>query len=227
MGAWEGWDLQALVAEVDGAWSERHPADVDVYKKPFLFYQLALLKKHNVAKVLVVVRRFGKRTQEFVKKSFKGFPIEYEWLDEPLTSARLKVLADRLDDMFFVTRHDRFLPVDYYLLWRWFTMNPAKMLGTVVVSRPTERYRPNLYADLGVKLVRSYGGERKNLLDYGVSLLRKEAVMDSAGDEDLRGLHNRLAEAGQLGAFLSDKHFFDATEEGVKGLRRYLLYSQL
>ncbi len=221
--------MQALIVDTGEASGSAgpHPAEVDVYKKPFIHYQLALLKKHNVEKVLVVEREFGKRTREFVSKNLQGFPVEYDWLDGPFTTGYLKGIGARLDEVFFLTRHDRFLPVDYYLLWRWFTMNPVKMLGTLVVSRPTERYPSDLYGDLIAKLVRSYGDERGNLLDYGVAILRKEAVMDFAGDCGLSEFYNALAGAGQMGAFLTDKHFFDTTEEGVKGLRRYLLYSQL
>jgi len=206
---------------------EGHPAEVDVYEKPFIFYQLALLKKHNVNSVLVATQRFGKETLEFISRNLGRYTVEYEWIEGPFTPADLKALAHRLDDVFFITRHDRFLPVDYYLIWRWFTMNPVRMLGTIVVRRPTERYPANLLGDLGAKRVHSYEGERRNLLDYGVRVLRKEAIALASGQDRLAGLYNRLAEDGHLGAFLTDKNFFDATPEGLKGLRRYLLYSRL
>lgn len=204
-----------------------HLMEFEVFKKPFMYYQLAQIRKHNVKKIILCVPSMPEKLRGYAKEKFRDVDISFVEPGDGGGNDLLKIQS-QLDDVFFVAYYDRFLPIDYYLLWRWFNMNPMQMLGATVVSNPMLGYKPNLQADLLAKRVKSFGPDGANLIDWGISILNKKCLeaIPKAESLPLPGLLDALARRGELGAFLTDKNFFDLSEAGLKGLKRYILYSR-
>jgi len=183
--------------------------------KPFLQYQLELLKSFGLKKILLLVSYLGNQIEDFFGNGSKfGMEIEYCYEETPLgTGGALKHAEYMLDDEFLLLNGDTYLPIDYRILIE--TYYNHRPVGLITAYDNNERIVPNNLAVDESNVVTNYN--KRNMegmthVDAGVLILRKEVVeLIPAGkvcslEEEI---FSKLIERNNLMAFPTSKRFYD------------------
>lgn len=198
--------------------------------RPFLYYQLELLKKNKIENAVLCVGTLGKQIIDYFGNGRKfGLTIKYsiERSDGLLgTAGALKNAQKFLDDIFFVMYGDSYLPVNYRLTLKSFKKFGKSGLMTV--------YRNNNEFDrsnVAIKdnAVTMYNKSKKNrslkYIDYGLLVLKKKIldIVPSNQFVDLDFLLNYLIKKEDLSAYEVKERFYEiGSIRGIKDFENYL-----
>ena len=87
---------------------------VDIWGKPFLEYQLELVKKGGISDFVLCIGYMGDQIEKHFGKGEKyGVNIRYSFEDEPLGTAGCLSLIDDLEEEFIVTNGDILSELDF------------------------------------------------------------------------------------------------------------------
>ncbi len=189
-------------------------AMIPVNGRPFLEYQLELLKGAGVNELVVCIGHLG----GVIKARFgdgrrHGVRISYSDDGPKLLgpAGALKRAEPLLDDSFFVTYGDAYLRVDYAAMMK--RLLSTRALGMMSVYRNDNRHGTS---DLLVRQGRvlrydKRGGRGMRWINFGVTALRRGALAFIApgrevGEEEFYG---RLIARGDLLAFSVRKRFYE------------------
>ena len=173
--------------------------------KPFLEYQLNLLKKNGISDIVLCIGYKGEQIKKYFKdgKNF-GVKIRYSSDGKKLlgTGGALKKAEDLLEDIFLVMWGDSYLPFNFQKAIKFFKKsnksrtllaqgmlpNRSKLrgirkvrdkLGMMTVFKNLNKYEPS-NVEVKNNLVKSYSKKRKTkkmkYIDYGVSIFKKEVL---------------------------------------------------
>lgn len=111
---------------------------VSIKGKPFLEYQLELLKKNNIGQVVLCVGYLSEYIKEYFGNGEKfGLKIVYSEEKEPLgTGGALKNASSFLDDKFLLLNGDTFLDIDYSDLFSEFVKSRKAGMLAVFKNQP-------------------------------------------------------------------------------------------
>lgn len=148
--------------------------------KPFLEYELLLLKSKGISDFVISVSYLAHVVTDYFKDGSQlGIKIKYSYDgDEQLGAAgAIKKAEPLLTDIFFVTYGDAYLRADYVDAMSKFSKRPE--LGMMMVYKnQNEHGKSDLVVEDG--LVTAYDKkrmvEKMNWINYGVSLLRKDSL---------------------------------------------------
>lgn len=197
--------------------------------KPFLEYQLDSLKQSGVQDVVLCLGYLGEQIEGYfgAGKQF-GVSISYSYDGERLlgTGGALKNAEGLFEDKFFVMYGDSYLSLDFAAVKSYF--NDRDKLGLMVVYKNYERYdRSN--AVIEGNLVKKYSKKEKTpdmvYIDYGTSMLRKEALalVPPAEVFPLEELFTELIKREELLAYEVSERFYQiGTPEGLEEFKEYI-----
>lgn len=160
---------------------------IPVNGKPFLHYQLELLGRFGLRRVLLLVAYLGEQIEAYFGKGASlGMDLVYSYEPEPLgTGGALKNAAAQLDDQFVVLNGDTYLPIDYRALLQSFREKNNSAM--IVAYCPATDASSNLLSRLPKNLAISADGKitayRKRdphgltHIDAGVLVLRKDVLV--------------------------------------------------
>jgi N-acetyl-alpha-D-muramate 1-phosphate uridylyltransferase len=202
---------------------------LEVAGRPFIHHQLALLRHHGVAKVVLCIGNQGNRVVEMVGdgESF-GMQIVYSFDGPELkgTAGALKRALPLLGSPFFVLYGDSYLECDYKAIQE--AHEAAGKLSLMTVFRNDGAWdTSNVEFDDGQifaydKFSRS---ERMRHIDYGLGIFDRrafEAVPDS-GLADLAPVYQRLLGLGQLAGYEVNQRFYEiGSVAGLEETRKFL-----
>ena len=190
-------------------------AMIEVCGRPFLEYQLALLKANGVNDVILCLGYLGDRVEShFGDGSRFGVSIRYGHEDKHLlgTAGALKNVEELLDDDFFVTYGDAYLVIDYQHVVAYFRQDDR--LGLMVVYKNRDRYdRSNVVVE--GRFIAAYDKQRKlqgmDYIDFGVSALRKESLhqIQEGVPASLEDLYASLIAQRQVLAYKARRRFYE------------------
>jgi len=161
---------------------------IPVKGRPFLHYQLELLARYGLRRVLLLVAYLGEQIEAyFGKGTALQMELGYSYEPAPLgTGGALKNAATQLDNQFVVLNGDTYLPIDYRALLQAFREKNNSAM--IVAYRPATEASADLVSGLPKNLAVSADGKiaayRKRdpqgltHIDAGVLVLRKD-VLDS------------------------------------------------
>lgn len=202
---------------------------IEIEGKPFLEYQLELLKKNGISDMIFCIGYKGEQIENYFGDGSRfGVKIRYSWEKEKLlgTGGALKKAESLLDEIFFVMYGDSYLPFNFKKSIDYF--NKFNKLGLMVVYKNQNRYEKS---NLLVKdnLVKQYNKENPTkemeYIDYGVSIFRKKALklLPENTSCDLSQIHLSLIEKDQLLAFESKIRFYETGSfQGLEEFKRYI-----
>lgn len=186
-----------------------------VHGKPFLEYQIELLLRHGIMRVVLCVGHLGHVVKRYFGDGSRfGVDIRYSEDGQRLlgTVGALKRAEPLLDDEFFLIYGDSYLLLDYAAVMSYFQRQDR--LALMVIYRNENRYeRSNVAAADG--FVKAYDKEKQTpemvYINYGVSVLRKEALLHVPprrvySQEELYG---RFIQERQLLAYETDQRFYE------------------
>ena len=191
---------------------------IPVNGKPFLLYQLELLKSQGVNDIVLCIGYLGKQVRDFFGngESF-GIRIRYSEEKEELmgTGGALKQAQDLLDEYFFVMNGDTYLPINYRELERTFPSYGKKALMLVYDNREDTGLRNNVELD-GDLMVIKHDKENANpnleYIEAGVLSLRLEAldfIPERCSISMEKGLYSTLIRQRELAAYITNQRFYD------------------
>jgi N-acetyl-alpha-D-muramate 1-phosphate uridylyltransferase len=198
--------------------------------KPFISHQLEILKKNNIQQVVICAGYLGEQIEEFVKDGSEyGLSVQYSFDGESLmgTGGAVQKALPLLGDMFWIMYGDSYLDADYSPVLRFFLSCCKK--GLMTVFKNDDKWdRSNIqYADgMIVKYDKKEKARELQYIDYGLSLLRKEAFARFAGRDvfDLAEVYVDLVNnAGMLGFEMLQRFYEIGSPEGIAETERYIM----
>lgn len=183
--------------------------------KPFLQYQLELVRGQGVRDIVLCVGHLGEQVKGYFGDGrWLGLRIKYSQEEGRLlgTAGAIKKAEPLLRDEFFLTYGDSYLKVDYRQVMNYFRRFPA--LGLMVVWENRDRLeRSNVLVEDGLVTAYDKQGSTPGMrhINYGLSVLRKEALAFIPAGKPLsqEDFYQVLIDQGQLLAFEVQERFYD------------------
>ena len=186
---------------------------IQILGKPFINYQLDLLKNGSVTDVVLCLGYQSKQISDYCGDGRKfGIDIKYSIENKQLdTAGAIKLAEPLLKDYFFTLYGDSFVFIDFQDMLS--TLQQQNRLGAMSVYQNHDRFDKS-NTDVADGRVTFYGKEkRENLkyIDYGVNLFRKEVLklIPEAEPYSMATLFNQLIECHELLAYEVKKRFYE------------------
>ncbi len=199
---------------------------VEIKGRPFLLYQIELLKKNKILEILLCVgylkeqivdyfgdgSRFGVRIRYSVENSFLG------------TGGALKIAEKLLDENFILLYGDSYLPIDYVALRdAWSGLQGAYAGMVVCYDNKSAIAENNIYLDHN-GIVKRYDkrdpGREMNCVEAGVAIMKREVLRLAPGGEAVSleaDLFPILIRDGRLRGYATNQRYYDiGTMQGLK-----------
>lgn len=202
---------------------------IEVGGFPFIFHQLALLKREEITGIVLCAGKFGEQIREVVGDGAEfGISVEYSFDGDTLlgTGGAIRKALPILGDLFWVFYGDSYLDTRYPPILEAFTAQEKPGLMTVYENRGRWDTSNVVFRD--GKLL-NY--DKQNLtpdmhhLDYGISLFRKEVFSGYPESEylDLADVHSRLLKNKKLMGFEVYNRFYEiGSPKGQKEFDDYV-----
>jgi NDP-sugar pyrophosphorylase family protein len=187
---------------------------LEINKRPFLEYQLELLKEYEIKDVLLCLGYKGELIKNYFGDGKKfGVNLSYSYDGEKLlgTAGALKKAYKLLNDNFLLMYGDSYLPYDYWKIEEAF--KNSEKLSLMVVHKNQNRFDKSniLIADDLVKVYdKTLKGENLEYIDAGLSILKKEVLSLVPEDEpfDLQELYKTLISEQEMLAYEVKQRFY-------------------
>jgi len=201
---------------------------VKVQGKPFLEYQLELLRREGITNIVLCIGYMGEQIKsQFGEGEKWGINIKYSSEDKPLgTAGALKKAEALLNDTFFTMYGDSYLFLDFSHIMSYF--ESQNKLALMTVYKNYDQYdRSNTVVE--GNLVRKYSKKEKTrdmvYIEYGANIFRKEALEMIPENQfySLDELFPRLIEIDELLAFEVKERFYEiGSPQGLKDFEEYI-----
>jgi N-acetyl-alpha-D-muramate 1-phosphate uridylyltransferase len=189
---------------------------VDVAGRPFLEYQLELLRTGGVSEIVLCIGYLGSVVERTIGDGSRlGLSIRYSYDGpKPLgTAGAVRNALPMLGESFLVTYGDTLLTVDHSAVARAHASSGLPALMTMLENENS--YAPsNAVVDGG--LVVAYGKtpppQKARWIDYGLLGVDRAAIEHST-DVDLEPVLAKLADEMRLAAYEVDERFYEIGDE--------------
>jgi len=192
--------------------------------KPFLEYQLELLKKNNLEEIVLCVGHLKDKIESYFGNGARfGVSIEYSKEEKPLgTAGALRNAENLLGDDFLVLNGDSYLDINYRKIIERYKL--GNKIGLMVVYKNNNKYdKSNVM--IANELVTNYdrAGRVENMsyIDYGLSVLNKKALkfVPKGKFFQLDEVYRELIKRRELMAFKTQVRFYEIGS--VQGLEDF------
>ena len=201
---------------------------VAIQGKPFLAYQLELLKDHEISDIVLCIGHLGGQIRKaFGDGSNYGVHLTYSLEDEPLgTAGALKNAAPYLNDTFLVIYGDSYLLLDFVKIYAYFLTQQKLSLDTVFRNNDAFDASNIVIRD---NMVEGYSKSEKTpdmvYIDCGAVIFHKEVLQLIPENHfySLEELFLRLIEKEQLLAFEVKERFYEiGSPQGLKDFEAFI-----
>ena len=201
---------------------------VEIQGKPFLAYQLELLKDHEISDIVLCIGHLGGQIRKaFGDGSNYGVHLTYSLEDEPLgTAGALKNAAPYLNDTFLVIYGDSYLLLDFVKIYAYFLTQQKLSLDTVFRNNDAFDASNIVIRD---NMVEGYSKSEKTpdmvYIDCGAVIFHKEVLQLIPENHfySLEELFLRLIEKEQLLAFEVKERFYEiGSPQGLKDFEAFI-----
>jgi NDP-sugar pyrophosphorylase family protein len=200
----------------------------EVHGRPFIAHQLDLVRRQGVRKVVICVGHLGEQTEAYVGDGATfGVRVEYSRDGSVLlgTAGALKRAERLLGPLFWVMYGDTYLDVSFDEVLE--TFRGSRALGLMTVFANENRLdRSNVVYREGRLLAYDKRTPTPDMthIDYGLSLLRREALADveAGARADLGDVYHALVARGAMMGFEVQRRFYEiGSPEGLAETRRF------
>jgi NDP-sugar pyrophosphorylase family protein len=203
---------------------------VEVAGRPFIDHQLDLLRDNGICRVVLCLGHLGEQIERHLGDgTARGMELRYSFDGPALlgTGGALRRALPLLGEVFWVLYGDSYLDVEYRAVLDRFAASGK--LGLMTALRNDDRWdRSNLVFRDGRPVCYSKRAAVPEMhhIDYGISLLRREAVLRLPPDSpsDLADLFTEMVAAGQMAGFEVTHRFYEiGSPRGLDETQSYLL----
>lgn len=212
-------------------------AMVPIHGKPFIHYQLDLMAQNEIRDIILSTGFLGHMIQDYVGDGSQ-WGVQVRYVDEGAelrgTGGAVRLVYDQglLQDRFFVTYGDSFLPIAFQKVWSAFIQQSKPALMTVM--RNEEKWDAS-NACFDGKDVTLYDKRLKTkppemrFIDYGLSGWSKEIIaseIPKGTKFDLADLFHQLSIRGLLTGYEITERFYEiGSVQGIQDLEGYFAKS--
>jgi N-acetyl-alpha-D-muramate 1-phosphate uridylyltransferase len=204
---------------------------IEIVNEPFLSYQLRLLKKNGIKKILLCA---GYKN-ELIKRAFGsgkkyGVDLAYSVEKGKLlgTAGALKKAQRLLNSHFMVIYGDSYLPIDFQKVETAYRRSSKPALMTVFKNRDRlDKSNVRLRGDM-VARYKKNSKEKMDYIDYGLTVLDRKLIEALPKNRviQLEEVFEDLAASGRLAAFKVKEPFYEiGSPSGLKRFKNYILDS--
>jgi len=201
---------------------------VEIDGKPFLEYQIKLLKKYEIKDIILCIGYKGEMIEEYFGDGENfGVKISYSKESKPLgTGGAIRKAFNKLGKNFIVMYGDAYLNFDYKDIISFY----EKSKGTAVLSVYKNKGKydsSNVILDNNGKVLYDKSNPSSNMeyIDYGLSVLNKDLVkkyIPSQGFYDLADFYNEISKKELLLGYEVKERFYEIGSFG--GLNEFKKY---
>ncbi len=202
---------------------------VKIRGKPFLEYQLELLRRNGVHNIILCIGYQGNQIEDYFRdgKNF-GVNMVYSYEREGLlgTAGALKNAESLLEDRIFVMYGDSYLFLNFAEVMSYF--RKFNKLGLMVVYKNYDRYDKSNVVIEGNR-VKQYSKKEKTAdmvyIDYGASILSKKALelIPENRAYSLEELFGGLIDKEELLAYEIKERFYQiGSLTGLEEFKKYI-----
>jgi len=204
-------------------------AMVPVAGRPFIDHQLALLRRNGIRRVVLCLGYLGEQVEAHLGDGRGlGLDVRYSHDGDRLlgTGGALRRAAPQLGEVSWVMYGDSYMDIDYRAVLAAFSR--ARVLGLLTVLRNDDLWdRSNAVFSDGrlVRYDKRSPTADMHHIDYGVALLRREAIERIPPDvpHDLSDLYRELVAGGEMIGYEVTQRFYEiGSERGLEETRAYL-----
>jgi NDP-sugar pyrophosphorylase family protein len=203
---------------------------LSVAGKPFIDWQLALLQKSGIERVVLCLGYLGEQIEMYVKDAGYEMEILFSYDgDVPLgTGGALKKAAPLTGNAFFVLYGDSYLEIDYDDVQRSWQKSGKPAL--MAVFRNENRWDSSNVLFENNRIVRYSktapdAGMRH--IDYGLGILSASTFEKYGQVFDVAELYSDLSEQNNLAGYEAANRFYEiGSFNGLKELEEKLLFNQ-
>lgn len=198
---------------------------IEIEGKPFLEYQIENLINHSFEDILLCVGHLSEKIVSYFGDG-KDFGIDIKYShdgDKPLGPiGAVKNAEPLLEDLFFIMYGDSYLLVDFQKVYTNFMQD--NKLGMMVVYK---NYNEFDKSNITIKddIVAGYGEKNAEYIDYGTSILRKNAldIVPKKTIYSTEQFFSDLIRKKELLAFEATKRFYHiGTPKALEEFRNYI-----
>ena len=212
-----------------GYLTEDHPKSLlRIQGKPFLEYQLELLRKAGIRNVVVCLGHLGEQIERYFGDGENfGVSIRYSTEGKPLgTAGALKNAEDLLNDIFFCMYGDSYLFLNFTEVMHYFKSQNKLALMTVFNNRNLfDRSNTAIEGNLVSRYDKNDNTGNLTYIDYGLNVFRKHALEMAPNNQffSLEDLFARLIALRELLAYQVEERFYEiGSLNGLKDFNQYI-----
>jgi N-acetyl-alpha-D-muramate 1-phosphate uridylyltransferase len=202
---------------------------VDINGKPFIYHQLALLKRQGVQQVILCIGHFGEQIKDYVKDGYDfGLQVQYSADGQRLlgTAGAIKQALPLIGSYFMVIHGDSYLTCDLAPVQTAFQKSHRLALMTVYRNH-NQWDKSNIEFSEGEILNYDKMNQTKqmNHIDYGLGVFNREAFQQIPDHEpyDLALLYQSLLKQKQLASYEIQNRFYEVGSfTGINDLKNFL-----
>ncbi len=216
-----------LATRLEGLTQNQPKSMVKVCGKPFLEYQLELLRRGGIKNIVLCLGHMSEQIEEYFGDGKRnGVNITYSVEDRPLgTAGALKRAETLLNDVFFTMYGDSYLFLDFNRAMSYF--KSQNKLALMTVYKNYDRYdRSNTVVEGNLVKKFSKNDRAKDMvfIEYGANIFTKEALKMIPENQfySLDDLFPRLTEMEELLAFEVKERFYEiGSPRGLRECREF------
>lgn len=202
---------------------------VSIHNKPFLEYQLNLLKGYGINEFLLLVGYLGQLIESYFKDgSNLSISISYSYETSPLgTAGALKNAEDKIKAEFLLINGDTLFPFNYKDFIAYFYSH--KKLGLIAAYTNSDKALKNNIAVDNLDFVTGYNKNNHSgmtHIDAGVSLFSKEVLENIPANQACSmedSVYSNLIKNRHIMAYVTDNKFYDiGSFAGLKTIEEIL-----
>lgn len=211
--------LGGLGTRLNSIDSNKPKAMIDIYGKPFFYYQLHLMKQYGLRNFIFCVGYKGKVIRSFFQNGRRfGVNIKYSYDGKKQlgTGGALRKILPLLKEDFIVIYGDSYMDADYgELVYTYYRVKKDKgKRGLIAVFKNKNRYDTSNVLFKGGKLLKydkQHISSDMEYIDYGISILNKSVVKKIPKGKyfDLSSLYHELVKNGQMSGYEVNKRFYE------------------
>lgn len=213
-----------------GKRSEKIPKSmIKVSGKPFLQYQIELLKQRGIKRILLCIGYLGEQIRTYFGdgKNF-GIEIQYSMEVENLlgTGGALKKAEPLLDNDFFLMWGDSYLLLDYRDIWNAYIKSGYKGL-MVIYKNYNQRAKSNvIYKNGKIVLYDKWSSQPEMIyVDNGLSALNKVILNEipSKRKFPVEKIFHKWSKEGKFAAYETKQPFYEiGSTSGLKEFKSFV-----
>jgi N-acetyl-alpha-D-muramate 1-phosphate uridylyltransferase len=199
--------------------------------RPFIDYQLELLKAGGVREIVLCLGYLGEMVESYLGDGgSRGMKIVYSWdsADSGGTAGALKHAEPLLDKTFFLTWGDSYVRVDHAAMFAAHCAGAPEVVATMGVFCNQNAYDSSNVQVGANKVVRYVKGAARLQLthiDAGISVFERSALQDIPEKQNiaLDQFFSSWAASGRLGAYPVAQRFYEVgSQTGLEDFEKFV-----